>query len=268
MPAHIYLLLLKLTLTPLFIATASLAQRRWGGVVGGLIAGLPLTSGPVSVFLALEHDPAFTANAATGTLFGVTVMAAFCVAYVHAAKRNGYIASALIAAGVCALMTALVSELPQTTSFAIGFTYPALFFLLYLIGNPPTERPSVKLPWWDIPARMSVASVMVLSVTGVAGIIGAKWSGLLSSLPIFGLVMGVFSHRIGGPVAAHALLRGFVVGALGAATFFTVVSLNFEQTSLPMTYGAATLAGLGVVALSQTILWRLQAQAKRRAAPD
>ena len=58
------MLSLKLVLTPLLIAAASLAQRKWGGLAGGLIAGLPLTSAPVSVFLALEHGPAFAAHAA------------------------------------------------------------------------------------------------------------------------------------------------------------------------------------------------------------
>jgi len=40
-------------LTPLFIAGVSPARRKWGSAVAGTLAGLPLTSGPVSVFLAL-----------------------------------------------------------------------------------------------------------------------------------------------------------------------------------------------------------------------
>ena len=48
-------LLLKLVLTPALIAAASLAARRWGQAVGGWLVGLPLTSGPVAVFIALEH---------------------------------------------------------------------------------------------------------------------------------------------------------------------------------------------------------------------
>ncbi len=47
------LLLLKLVLSPLLLLMATLAVRRWGAAVGGLLVGLPLTSGPVSIFLAL-----------------------------------------------------------------------------------------------------------------------------------------------------------------------------------------------------------------------
>src|SRR5437016_7099204 len=63
---RVTLLLAKVVLTPLFIAAVTLAGRRWGPAVGGWLAGLPLTSGPVSVFLALEQGPGFAVRAAVG----------------------------------------------------------------------------------------------------------------------------------------------------------------------------------------------------------
>jgi hypothetical protein len=72
--------LLKLVLTPLLIAAISLASRRWGPGIGGAIAGLPLTSGPVSVFLALEQGREFTSRSAVGTLLGLVSQAGFCLA--------------------------------------------------------------------------------------------------------------------------------------------------------------------------------------------
>ena len=45
--------LLKILLTPALIAVATLLARRWGPGVGGTLAGLPLTSTPVSIFLAI-----------------------------------------------------------------------------------------------------------------------------------------------------------------------------------------------------------------------
>lgn len=46
---------LKLVLTPLLIGMASVAGRRWGPMVSGRLIGLPLTSAPVVLFLALEQ---------------------------------------------------------------------------------------------------------------------------------------------------------------------------------------------------------------------
>ncbi|MEX5997204.1 hypothetical protein [Providencia hangzhouensis] len=45
------LFVFKVVITPLLLLTASLAARRWGESIGGLIVGLPLTSGPISFSL-------------------------------------------------------------------------------------------------------------------------------------------------------------------------------------------------------------------------
>src|SRR5947209_19554358 len=91
------LLLAKLLLTPLLIAAVTLAGRRWGPAVGGAIAGLPLTSGPVSVFLALDQGSAFAATAAAGTLLGLLSQAAFCLVYGWIGRWAGWPASAALA---------------------------------------------------------------------------------------------------------------------------------------------------------------------------
>ena len=62
------LLLLKLTLTPLLIGGASLAARRWGPSIGGWIVALPLTSGPVALYLAIDQGTAYATSTATASL--------------------------------------------------------------------------------------------------------------------------------------------------------------------------------------------------------
>ncbi len=56
-------LALKLAATPLLIGAATLAGRRWGQAIGGWLVGLPLTSGPIALFLALDHGTQFAARA-------------------------------------------------------------------------------------------------------------------------------------------------------------------------------------------------------------
>ena len=75
------ILLLKLLLTPTLLGLVSLAGRRWGPAVSGWIIGLPLTSGPVSLFLAIDHGTAFASRAAEGSLLGLISLAAFCLTY-------------------------------------------------------------------------------------------------------------------------------------------------------------------------------------------
>jgi hypothetical protein len=72
---------LKLLATPLLILAASLASRGWGEIVGGWLVGLPLTSGPVSLFLALDHGTGFAAAASLGALAGAAAEAVFGLTY-------------------------------------------------------------------------------------------------------------------------------------------------------------------------------------------
>jgi hypothetical protein len=78
--------LVKIVLTPALIAMATMLERRWGPAVGDAVAGLPLTSAPASVFLALEHGSAFAAAAAVGTILGLLSQGALCLVYSRLAR--------------------------------------------------------------------------------------------------------------------------------------------------------------------------------------
>src|SRR2546427_679588 len=84
------MLLLKLLLTPLFILIITLIGRRWGSLVSGWLVGLPLTSAPVVLFLALEQGTAFASRAAllgprlSGLLPLLPIFASIFGAFTHA----------------------------------------------------------------------------------------------------------------------------------------------------------------------------------------
>src|SRR5204862_1462982 len=104
--------LLKLIVTPLLIGTASLAGRRWGEMVSGWFIGLPLTSGPVCWFLALEQGTGFAAAAARGCLAGAAAEAGFCLAYGVAARNGSWlrsIAAGTLAYAMCAALLQLAA---------------------------------------------------------------------------------------------------------------------------------------------------------------
>ena len=118
------ILALKLVLTPLLIAVASLVQRRFGGRVGGLVAGLPLTSAPVSVFISLKYGSALAAKAAVATLLGVVAMSGFCTAYALCARRLSWPPSLALAAFTCAAITITLSRVPQNLVLAAAIAFP------------------------------------------------------------------------------------------------------------------------------------------------
>jgi hypothetical protein len=102
--------LLKILLTPALVVVATLLARRWGPGVGGTIAGLPLTSTPVSIFLALEQGPMFAATAALGTLLGLLSQAALFLAYSWSARRAAWWTSTAVGVSVFLVTTLLVER--------------------------------------------------------------------------------------------------------------------------------------------------------------
>ena len=90
------LIAVKLLLAPSFVVGASLAARRFGARVGGLIAGLPVVAGPILLAYALAHGRGFAAGAAAGTLLGLVSLIAFVVVYGRLAGRLSWGASMLV----------------------------------------------------------------------------------------------------------------------------------------------------------------------------
>jgi hypothetical protein len=248
---------LKLGLAPALILIATLAGRRWGPAVGGWLAGLPLTSGPVSLILALEQGPEFAARAALGTLFGLVSLASFCLAYSAATRRAGWPACLVAALGAFTASTLVFrgAALPLGLAFAFVCAVLAGVGALLAGGSPP--RPPRRLPPGDLAFRMAIAAVLVLVLTSVAAALGPALAGSLSPIPVFGAILAVFAHRDQGGAAAVQLLRGMVLGSFGFATFLLVVGSLLDRLAIGPTYALATAGALGVHGLSLGVIRRV-----------
>jgi hypothetical protein len=250
-----HLLLFKLTVTPLLIIGATLLQRRFGGAIGGMIVGLPVTSAPLSIFLALQHGSAFAAAAAVGTVLGLIGTAVFCLAYARAARGLRWPLALAFACLASGLAFALLQRLPQRPDVAAALAFPALLGIAVGMGRAGAV-PALPHVWWDLPTRAAFALAAVLGITAAAPFLGPTWSGMLATLPILSAVMGGFTHRHAGAEAARALLRGVVVGSLGAAAFNLVVALALAPWGMGPSYGGGLLVALGVATLAQVLLPR------------
>ena len=63
-----FVLAMKMAVTALVVTTATIVAERLGATVGALVATLPVSAGPVYVFLAIDHDAAFISSSATVSL--------------------------------------------------------------------------------------------------------------------------------------------------------------------------------------------------------
>ena len=243
-------LALKLILTPLLIAAATLAGRRWGPGVSGWLVGLPLTSGPISLILSWQDGKMFAAHAATGTLGGLSSVCLFCLAYALTAPRLHWAAASGLAIGVfllSALLWNLLSLplLPTIVILAAVIAAAAALMPRYAAAATPPGRPV-----WDLPMRMVIATGFVLALTAASSALGPRLSGLISPFPIFGVVLAAFSHRMAGAEAAARVMRGMVIGSIGFAGFFIIVAYLLPAWSIGWTYLLATGVALGVNGVS------------------
>ncbi len=234
----------KLILTPLLVASTSLVGRRWGGALSGWLVALPLTSGPIAFFIALEAGPAVAREAAGGSLLGAIAQVAFAAAYTVAGRRLGW-ATSLAAAGVAFFAIALA--LP---TMGPGLTFVALIgVVLAFLAAFPRRRAAppdaVSPPAWDIPARVAVATLLVVAISSAAPLIGGRFAGILATFPVYAAVLATFGHLTRGPGEAADVLRGLVAGMIGFGAFFLAVELLLGTVGTPESFlGALVIGGL------------------------
>ncbi len=249
------MLLLKIILAPVLIALVSLAGRRWGPSVAGWLLGLPLNSGPILFFLLLEQGPRFAAEATRGSLLGILAWASFCLAYAYCSLKMSWWWSTLIGWIAYFVIARALLPLDLTVSWAFVLVTVALFALLLIFPKAPQPDPSSRQDKQDLWLRMATASAMVVTLTGVANMLGPTRSGILTAFPAYTTILAVFTHRHGAASAVRAL-RGVTAGLYTAATFFLVLALCLVRLSSRWSFVWAAMAGLAVHAASLVLMHR------------
>ena len=256
----------KIALTPLLLAICTFVAHHWGESVGGWLLGLPLTSGPVSVFLFAEHGATFAEKAALATLLGVVAGAVFCACYAFASTRMRWWQTLATSYAACLATVWALSLAHFSLAGSLVLVIAALALVAIVMTrtseSPPganvadcgEAEPHVGSSEWRGPrgllGRMAVAAASVVAITAIAGLFGPRVGGMLAPLPVLVAVMATSSHRRGARGEARGLLRGAVVGSWGGVAFFTVVAVMLATSGPLATYGAATAAALTAAAVA------------------
>jgi hypothetical protein len=244
-------LAVKLLLAPSFVVGASLATRRFGARIGGLIAGLPVVAGPIVLVYALTHGRHFAAGAAAGTLLGLISLIAFVVVYARLAGAYSWLTSMLAGWVAFAAATAVFSLISLPGGTALALAAVAIAAGLAALPRRPRQatRPG-RPPVWDLPLRAACALVLVLTLTAVAGWLGPQLSGLLAPFPIIATVLAVFTHLQRGPDELVRLLRGLLSGFGAFALFFFTLAVSLPPLGTIPSFALAT----GVAVFTQGLL--------------
>jgi hypothetical protein len=257
------LLALKLLVVPAFLAALSFAGKRWGPGVAGWLAGFPLSTGPVLLFLALERGDAFTAQAAMLALAATSSAIVFTIAYAWACTRLGWPGAIACAFTAWFATLPLLDRLPQTLWVFLPLVVLTLVAGPRLFPRPRGALRSGPLPAHELLLRMAAGAAMVLAVTGAAEALGPAWTGYFSCMPVMTSLLTLFSHRTNGPAFTIVLLRSMVSGFCALAAFCTCVALLLEARGIGAAFATAVAAAVLVQGATRALMTRRVAEDRR-----
>ncbi|MBL8384699.1 MAG: hypothetical protein JNM90_16575 [Burkholderiales bacterium] len=249
------MMLLKLAAAPLAVWLSSLAGRRWGHRVAGLIGGFPLIAAPIVLFIALDAPRAFAADLAWMTVATAPGAAAHCFAYAWLARAGWRWPACLAVAwaacvGLAWVLSGIALRGPAGFALALGLG-------LALARAMPRARGSAviaPIPGAEILVRMACALVLAAVIMFGAQTLGTRVSGVLLGFPVTASVLPVFTLALHGPDAAIRLLSGFIVGLLGFVTYFYAFASLVPQHGPWIALGGGLVAC--VAAVSAALAWQ------------
>jgi hypothetical protein len=239
----------KLMLTAGIVVTASIVAERAGALTGALIGTLPVTIWPAYVFLSLNHEAAYMAEAALSGLVINAFTGLFLLVYATLAQKRGIFVSLTLSVGCWILLAVLARSVGWTLASA-GLlnliVYPACLWLSSATRS--VDMPQLKHAWYDLPMRTFLVCALMTIILEASNWAGPVLTGILAVYPISSTsLMLILQPRIGGRAAA-AVIANSLWSLFGIS--FSLVALNLSIVP----FGAAiSLAA----ALAIPIAWNL-----------
>lgn len=239
-------LLIRMAATAFVVIGVAMAVARFGPLIGGALAGLPIVLGPGFYFLIAQAGPQFVAEAAAYSVLSLCATQLFLLAYIALAQRARPSLALLAAVGAWLAGAALFRFLPPQPLIGMG-----LFIVLTIavrrlgaafVGR--TTRPARRENLTLLLLRGLLAGVLVALVTAGAGRLGAAGSGLLLAFPIGYAVLSVTIHEQFGAAAAAATLYSAILGTLSLAGFCATLAFAAPNLAPLWAFGAALAVSL------------------------
>ena len=241
-----FTLVVKMAVTAAFLLLATVTAERAGPLVGGLVATLPISAGPVYIFLALDHDAHFIAQSALGSLVVNPINAVYAVAYALLAQKRPLLVSLAAAFLGWVLLVWIGGFIVWTLPLAIAWNALAIG-VCYWISAPlrHAPMPRVQARWYDFLLRAGMVALLVGVVVTLSFRIGPRASGNLAVFPmVLSSIMIILHRRVGGPATA-AVMANAVIGLGGFAVAVVALCLTAERLGSAIALAFALAVSLG-----------------------
>ncbi|MDR7278523.1 hypothetical protein [Catenuloplanes atrovinosus] len=239
--------LLKVALAPALVVVSSLAGRRWGQQVSGMLVALPIVAGPILLITCLEQGARFGSRAAGAALLGLVTLAVFALMFAWLARFLGWAPTLLISWTGCVLLDLALSAVPVDPWWGLPVVLVVAWLVARLLPAPPSDDGApVRWPWWDLPARAAATAALVVIVTGAATTLGPGMTGVLAPFPIATSVVAAFALAQLGPAGAVRVVHGIPRGLLGFSIFCFLVAVLVVPLGTGFAFVTAVAATLAV----------------------
>jgi hypothetical protein len=237
---------IKLIMMPIVIGGVTLASKKWGNLVGGMIASLPWIAAPIMLFFALEQGVDFAVSSVKGMMIGTIGVLVFCFAYIYSAIKFRWYISIFCAYFAFLATTLLLNFVESYMNLNAWF---ALTITLSLIGlrvfpNLPKQGILNQTLKYDIYLRMIIITAFVILITFLAKILGSTWSGILTPFPIITAILAAFTHYTQGAYGTSIILRGMLVGYIGFATFLFLQAILLPHYPIAVSFAVGFLVNI------------------------
>lgn len=256
----------KLLAVPVVISLTLLIAKKWGPFVGGIFAGLPTFSGPISFFITYEQGPDFGMVAAFNSMIGLlgcttTALVYSWLAYFGAKWWLALPCSVLGYFGVGYFL----HYLPEFSPVIIVLAFSTSLIATLCLPRPKIEKFNSRRPRWIVGAQILFGMFMVITVTETAKLLGPQWSGNVSCFPIMLLVLTPFTHIVNGVYASVVVLGGLSAGWIGTACFSSTVVLLVMHYHIGIVYILAALSACLCTALYSLAVLYVQKRLTQKA---
>jgi hypothetical protein len=252
-------LLIKLIMMPLVIGGVTLASKKWGNQIGGMIASLPWIAGPIILFFMIEQGIDFTVSSIKGVMIGVIGVLAFCFAYIYACMSYKWYWSLLLAYTGFLTSSLTFNAMKDLLSLNEWYIFTIILSLISVKIFPKlkSENSHSKALKYDIYLRMIVITTFVTLLTFLASILGPTWSGILTPFPIITAILSAFTHYTQGPYGTSIALRGLLSGIIGFSSFLFLQAILLPIYPIVISFAIGLIVNLLLNFLMQYLVKRV-----------
>lgn len=207
--------------------------------IAGILSGYPLGVAIALFFVGIENGPVFASKSAVYTTAGFCASLALVVAYHWAAMRvvrHQVLLASTSSVVVFLMVAAVLRDIPFVLWSGVGLTGCMIFLCRWRfrhIENVVIEK-RVQLTLPVALVRGFAAAAMVLVITGLARIVGEKWTGVFSAFPVTLFPFLVVIHLTYGWAQTQVVIKHFPAGMGSLLVYTATVAMAYPR------YGVVT----------------------------